>query len=89
MGGTPDISFLVTPDELRGDFLAAGFQIVLLHDTATDMAPALRKLETEGLPPLGEHVVTGENAKEWVINAIRGKAEGRLSLVDALARKPL
>jgi 2-polyprenyl-3-methyl-5-hydroxy-6-metoxy-1,4-benzoquinol methylase len=33
-------------------------------------------------------VVTGENTKEWRINAIRGQAEGRLSLIEALARKP-
>lgn len=84
---TPEISFLVTPDEIRGDLLAAGFQIVLLRDTAPAMAPVLKQLETEGLPPLGEHVVTGEHAKEWRINAIRGQAEGRLSLIEALARK--
>jgi ubiquinone/menaquinone biosynthesis C-methylase UbiE len=84
----PDISFLVTPDELRRDLRTAGFQITLLRDTATAMAPVLKQLETEGLPPLGEHVVTGENTKEWRINAIRGQAEGRLSLIEALARKP-
>ena len=85
---TPDISFLVTPDELCGDLLFAGFQIVLLRDTAANMASVLKKLETDGFPPLGEHVVAGENAKEWVINAIRGQAEGHLSLIEALARKP-
>jgi len=90
---TPDISFLVTPDELRADLLAAGFQVVLLHDTTASMvaalAPVLKQLETEGLPPLGEHVVSGENAREWRINSMRGQAEGRLSFVEALARKPL
>jgi sarcosine/dimethylglycine N-methyltransferase len=86
---TPDISFLVTPDELRHDLLAAGFQITLLRDTAAAMAPVLKQLETEGLPPLGEHIVTGENTKEWRINAICGQAEGRLSLIEALARKPI
>jgi ubiquinone/menaquinone biosynthesis C-methylase UbiE len=85
---TPDNSFLATPDELRGDLLFAGFQIVLLRDTAANMTSVLKKLETDGFPPLGEHVVTGEKAKEWVINAIRGQAEGRLSLIEALARKP-
>jgi ubiquinone/menaquinone biosynthesis C-methylase UbiE len=85
---TPEISFLATPDEIRGDLLAAGFQIVLLRDTAPTMASVLEQLETEGLPPLGEHVVTGENAKEWRLNWIRGQAEGRLSLIEALARKP-
>jgi len=85
---TPDISFLTTPDKLRGDLLAAGFQIALLHDTAAAMASVLRQLETDGHPPLGEHVVTGENTREWRINAIRGQAEGRLSLIEVLARKP-
>ncbi len=55
---------------------------------AAAMAPVLKQLEAEGLPPLGEHIVTGENTKEWRINAIRGQAEGRLSLIEALARKP-
>jgi len=89
---TPDISFLATPDEIRGDLLAAGFQIVLLHDTAAavaaSLAPVLKQLETEGLPPLSSHVVMGENEKEWRINAMRSQAEGRLSLIEAVARKP-
>jgi len=84
---TPEISFLATPDEIRGDLLAAGFQLVLLRDKAPTMAPVLEQMETEGLPPLGEHVVTGENAKEWRLNWTRGQAEGRLSLIEALARK--
>ena len=89
---TPAISFLATPDEIRGDLLAAGFQVVFVRDTAAAvaaaLAPVLKQLETEGLPPLGEHVVTGENAKEWRINAMRSTAEGRLSMVEAMARKP-
>jgi aryl-alcohol dehydrogenase-like predicted oxidoreductase len=52
------------------------------------LAPVLKQLETEGLPPLGEHVVTGENAREWRINVMRSSAEGRLSMIEALARKP-
>jgi len=89
---TPEISFLATPDEIRGDLLAAGFQIVILHDTAAavaaSLAPVLKQLETEGLPPLSSHVVMGENEKEWRINVMRSQAEGRLSMIEALARKP-
>jgi ubiquinone/menaquinone biosynthesis C-methylase UbiE len=89
---TTAISFLATPDEIRDDLLAAGFQIVLVRDAgaayAAALAPVLKQLETEGLPPLGEHVVTGENAKEWRINAMRSTAEGRLSVIEAVARKP-
>jgi len=89
---TTAISFLATPEEVQGDLLAAGFQIVFVRDTsaalAEALAPVLKQLETEGLPPLGEHIVTGENAKEWRINAMRSTAEGRLSMIEALARKP-
>ena len=89
---TADISFLATPDEIRGDLLAAGFEIVFVRDAsvalAAALAPVLKQLETEGLPPLGEHVVSGENAKEWRINVMRSLTEGRLSMIEALARKP-
>ncbi len=89
---TTATSFLATPDEIRGDLLATGFEIVFVRDaaaaSAAALAPVLKQLETEGLPPLGEHVVTGENAKEWRINWVRSTAEGRLSMIEALARKP-
>ena len=89
---TPDISFLTTPDELRGDLLAAGFQVVALRDASAEVAaafaPILKRLETEGLPPLGEHVVTGEGAKEWRINAMRSLRDRRTSMIEVLARKP-
>ena len=89
---TPDISFLTTPDELRGDLLTAGFQIVALRDASAEVAaaftPILKRLETEGLPPLGEHVVTGEGAKEWRINAMRSSRDRRTSMIEVLARKP-
>ena len=50
------------------------------------LGPVLRQLETEGLPPLGEHVVTGEGAKEWPINAVRSLRDRRTSMIEALAR---
>jgi ubiquinone/menaquinone biosynthesis C-methylase UbiE len=89
---TTAISFLATPDEVRGDLLAAGFHVVFVRDTAASLAaslaPVLKQLETEGLPSLGEHIVTGENAKEWRINWIRSLVESRVCLIEALARKP-
>lgn len=89
---TAATSFLAAPDEIRTDLLAAGFQIVVLGDTSAEVvaayAPILRRLETEGLPPLGEHVVTGESAREWRINAMRSLGERRTSMIEGLARKP-
>jgi len=88
---TPDISFLATPDEIRGDLLAAGLQILFVRDTSATLAAGLasmiKQLETEGLPPLGPHVVAGERDKEWRLNITRSLAEGRLSTIEALARK--
>lgn len=89
---TAATSFLITADEIRSDLLAAGFQLVALHDTSTEvaaaLAPVLRQLETEKLPPLGEHVVAGDHAKEWRINAMRSLRDRRTSMIEALARKP-
>jgi len=89
---TTAISFLAAPDEVERDLNAAGFEVVYVRDIAATLAAeaadTVKRLEAEGLPPLGEHVVTGVNAKEWRINVMRSVAEGRLSQIEALARKP-
>jgi hypothetical protein len=59
-----------------------------VFEVTAALAPILERLETEGLPPLGEHVVTGEGAKEWRINAMRSLRDRRTSMIEALARKP-
>jgi ubiquinone/menaquinone biosynthesis C-methylase UbiE len=89
---TAATSFLVTSDKIRADLLVAGFQIVALRDASAEVAaafaPILERLETEGLPPLGEHVVTGAGAKEWRINAMRSLRDHRTSMIEVLACKP-
>ena len=89
---TSATSFLVTPDQICADLLVAGFEIFQLRDTtaevAVSLAPVLQRLETEGLPPLGEHVVTGTGAKEWRINAMRSLRDRRASMIEVLACKP-
>jgi SAM-dependent methyltransferase len=89
---TPAISFLATPDAIRRDLLGAGFQVVFVRDHSAALAAGLpsvmKQLETEGLPPLGPHIVAGEKDKEWRINVMRSLIEGRLSMIEALARKP-
>jgi hypothetical protein len=89
---TTAISFLATPDAIRGDLLTAGFQIVFVRDhsaaLAAGLAPLIKQLETEGPPLLGPHIVAGDKDKEWRLNVMRSLAEGRLSMIEALARKP-
>jgi sarcosine/dimethylglycine N-methyltransferase len=88
---TTAISFLVAPDEVERDLNAAGFEIVYVRDIAASLAAEFgdtaKRLETEELPALGEHIVSGVNAKEWRINVMRSVAEGKLSQIEALARK--
>ena len=89
---TTAISFLSTPDEVRDGLRAAGFQIGSVRDPSVTLvaglAPLIKQLETEGLPPLGPHIVAGERDKEWRLDFMRSLAEGRLSQIEALARKP-
>jgi len=72
--------------------LTVGFQIVVFRDTtavlAAAMAQILKRREIEGPPPLGPHIITGSNQPEWRNNMACALAEGRLSAIEVLARKP-
>lgn len=88
---TPATSFLAAPAEIHAGMLAAHFEIIIFRDasvrsiaTQTDV---MKRLETEGLPPLGEHIVMGDSTRERRLNAMHSLAEHRLSLVEVLARK--
>lgn len=85
-------SFLSTPEETHADLLAAGFEIVVFRDKTAEVLPALRenrrRLEEQGLPPLGLHVLMGERIKDLQINVAQGTEEGRLTVIEALVRKP-
>ena len=65
---TTAISFLAAPDEVERVLNAAGFEIVYVRDIAAALAAEFgdtaMRLETGELPPLGEHIVSGANAKE-------------------------
>jgi SAM-dependent methyltransferase len=88
----PSGSFLSTPEATRADVVAAGFELVSFHDKTADVLPALaenrRRLEQQGLPPLGLQTLMGDRIKELQINVARSAAEGRLTVIEALARKP-
>lgn len=84
-------SFLVTPDELRGLLTEAGFVIEDWSDT-TDAARAwfvalAEKIRTEGLPPLGFHVLLGPDFQAMAQNQRRNLEEGRIVLAQVVARR--
>jgi SAM-dependent methyltransferase len=89
---TPEESFLATEEETRRDLTAAGFDIISFNDITptivAGMAAARRKLEAEGPPPLGVHVLWGERFLQRQINSMRAQEDGRVRSVEIVARKP-
>ena len=88
----PENSFLVMPEQTRGALDDAGFETLVFRDTTEAIrdgyAEMRRRLEAEGLPPLGLHVLMGERMRELQVNSARNMAEGRLSAIEALVRRP-
>jgi sarcosine/dimethylglycine N-methyltransferase len=88
----PENSFLATDEETRHDLTNAGFNIVSFHDITPTIVPAMaearRKLETDGPPPLGVHVLGGERFLERQLNSMRAQEDGKVRSVEIVATKP-
>ena len=86
----PENSFLATPEQTRGALDDAGFETLVFRDTTVATrardAEMRRRLEAEGLPPLGLHVLMGERMRELQVNSARNMAQARLSAIEALVR---
>ncbi len=85
-------SFLVNPEELTSVLESVGFDIEIWQDT-TDVGRLwfrrqVEKLRNQDLPPLGIHVLLGEDFKVMAQNQVRNLAEDRISLVEVVARRP-
>jgi SAM-dependent methyltransferase len=89
---TAATSFLATPDEMRDDLTAVGFEIVVFHDTTTETLPATvrnrERLEREGLGALGTHLIMGPRLLEMQINSARNQEAGLGRTIEALVKKP-
>jgi len=88
---TPEASFLATPDELRNLLEDAGFGIEAWSDT-TDAARAwfvalAEKIRTEGVAPLGFHVLLGSDFPAMAQNQRRNLEEARIVLAQIVARR--
>ena len=88
----PENSFLATDEDTRRDLGAAGFEIVSFRDATQATLPALgamrRRMETQGLPPLGVHVLVGERFLRSQINSQKATEDGKTRTVEIVARKP-
>ncbi len=88
---TPASSFLVSPDALRELLQTAGFRITTWSDT-TEAArrwfvSLAEKIRSEGLPPLGFHVLLGLEFQAMAQNQRRNLEEDRIALAQVCAKK--
>jgi SAM-dependent methyltransferase len=89
---TAETSFLATPDEMRADLAAAGFEIAKFHDTSAAVLDAQRRnrarLEAGTLPVVAADIILGARAREMQRNTLCNTEEGRCAIIEALVRKP-
>jgi sarcosine/dimethylglycine N-methyltransferase len=89
---TPATSFLATPEQTEADLRAAGFAIVGFRDTSDELREVqlreLERLEREGMPALGIHLILGERIREMRLNSVKSSIDDRTRTIEALVRKP-
>jgi cyclopropane fatty-acyl-phospholipid synthase-like methyltransferase len=89
---TRDTSFLASPEEMRADLVAAGFEIAEFRDITQAMREAQRRtrerIDKGDMPKIAVDIIMGERALEMQWNSIRTIDDGRGIAIEALARKP-
>jgi sarcosine/dimethylglycine N-methyltransferase len=89
---TAATSFLSTAAQTEADIRAAGFEIQVFNEASPEalkaQAAARQKAASTGASNLGVHVFLGERYKQYQANSGLSMAEGRLSMIEALVRKP-
>ena len=85
-------AYLKTPTETRAFLEEAGFRDIAVRDTGPKYAEgyrAVNKRMDEGtMPPIGTHLLLGDNARQKTGNALRNIEEGRTHPIEVLCRKP-
>ena len=89
---TRDTSFLASPEEMRADLIAAGFEIAAFRDITEAMSKTQRqtreRMERGDMPRIAVDIIMGERAREMQLNSIRSIEDGRGIALEALVRKP-
>jgi SAM-dependent methyltransferase len=89
---TRDESFLETPEEMKANLMAAGFEIVAFRDISPDVLEALRRYRARrdkgSAPRIAVDIIMGDRAAEMRANSTRTLEEGRGLDIEALTRKP-
>lgn len=89
---TAATSFLSTAAQTEADQRAAGFEILVFNEASPEalraQVEARLKAASDDGSQLGVHVFLGERYKQYQANSGRSMAEGRLSMIEAVVRKP-
>ncbi len=89
---TRDASFLETPETMKANLAAVGFEIVAFRDVTPEILEAIRRSRERSdkgnAQRIAVDVIMGDRAQEMRINATRTLEEGRGLDIEALARKP-
>jgi ubiquinone/menaquinone biosynthesis C-methylase UbiE len=85
------ISFLIKPDVLNRLLTAVGFRLSSWRDT-TELGRAyyrqmLQVIRESGPPPLGFHLLMGDDFRAMASNLLRNLEENRIALIEVVARK--
>jgi ubiquinone/menaquinone biosynthesis C-methylase UbiE len=85
------ISFLATELEAQNTIENVGLKIdqwnTKVKESIDFFKQIFEKIETEGPPPIGIHLLMGENAKDKLQNYVRNMSENRLSVAMGIAYK--
>jgi SAM-dependent methyltransferase len=83
----PAISHLFSADATRAKLEAAGFRVVIWQDTTAEaLASAARRTRTtsDAPPPLGTHLILGDDWRAMFKNSARNLEERRTELFNAI-----
>jgi len=85
------ISFLATETEARSVIEQVGLEIdqwiVKVQDSIEFFKRASARIEADGPPPIGIHLLMGDNAKDKLHNQVRNLTEDRVSVALGMAHK--
>ncbi len=86
----PTISYLFSTEETRAKLEAAGFRVVIWQDTTPDAleAASRRTRNAEAAPPpLGTHLILGDDWRAMFKNSARNLEERRTELFNAILER--
>lgn len=88
--GSPDTSFLRTPQETQALLQEAGFRIVHWIDNSDAALAEAQQArgQPDPSPGLGVHLIVGDSFRTKLRNGSRALADGRTRLINAILEKP-